>query len=151
VLRCATSRVSSVEQRHVGFVRSKKLQAWSEFLDSDLQHSHRVARFAVQLYDGLTAFGMLDGSGKNSRELLRASALVHEVGRIDGNKNHHKKTPQMIVQLDRLAGWTRQHIATMESVARYHRGVLPQSGKLRDFPVAQRRTIKLVSRHSSSC
>jgi CHAD domain-containing protein len=96
--------------RHASLVR---LQAWSSFLDSDVQHSRRVARFAAQLYDGLEQIGVLHREHKDDRELLRAAATVHEVGRVAGNKKHHKKTEEMIVQLRQLVGWKRQDIATM--------------------------------------
>ena len=119
----------------------KKLQAWSAFLDSDLQHSRRVARFAVQIHDGLANLGLLDGDGKNSRELLMAAATVHEVGRFDGNKNHHKNTQRRVSKLDPIVGWTRQEIITMANVARYHRGALPQASRLHDLPVKQRKLI----------
>jgi CHAD domain-containing protein len=125
-------------------VSLKKLQAWSAFHDSDLQHSRRVCHFAVQIHDSLAHFGLLTGGDKNSRELLKASATVHEVGRFAGNKNHHKSTQRMVTELDHVVGWTRRDIVTMASVARYHRGALPQTGR-RDMPVAQRKTITLLA------
>lgn len=136
-----------------GFPRGKaarqaslaRLQAWSSFLDSDVQHSRRVARFAAQLYDGLERIGALNGNRKDDRELLRAAATVHEVGRVAGNKKHHKKTEEMIVQLRQLAGWSRQDVATMARVARYHRGTLPRPANLRDMPLEQRNRIKLLA------
>jgi CHAD domain-containing protein len=123
----------------------KKLQAWSAYLDSDLHHGRRVARFAVQIHDSLARFGLLNGGDKNSRELLRAAATVHEVGRFEGNKNHHKRTQRMVSKLGPIVGWTRQDLITMASVARYHRGALPQSGRLRDLPVKQRKLIALLA------
>ncbi|HSK44923.1 MAG TPA: CHAD domain-containing protein, partial [Candidatus Binatia bacterium] len=57
----------------------KKLQAWSAFMDSDLQHNRRVARFAVQIHDSLALLGLFKGADKNSREMLKAAAMVHEV------------------------------------------------------------------------
>jgi exopolyphosphatase / guanosine-5'-triphosphate,3'-diphosphate pyrophosphatase len=122
-----------------------RLQAWSSFLDSDLQHGRRVARFSVQIYEGLLRVGVLNDDPKNGRDLLRAAAVVHEVGRAEGNKNHHKKTGKMVGQLDHLVGWTRQDILTMAQVARYHRGALPQVSRLQDIPVLQRRQIKLLA------
>jgi CHAD domain-containing protein len=123
----------------------KKLQAWSAFLDSDLQHSRRVSRFAVQIHDSLAHLGLLKGANKNSRELLKAAAMVHEVGRFAGKKNHHKSTQQMVSKLDHIVGWTRQEVTTMASVARYHRGALPQASQLRDIPIAQRKIITLLA------
>jgi CHAD domain-containing protein len=127
--------------RHAALTR---LQAWSSFLDSDVRHTRRVARFAVQLYDGLKQIGVLNGSG-GDRELLRAAATVHEVGRSAGDKNHHKKTEKMVGQLHRLVGWTQRDVATMARVARFHRGTLPRAAKLRDLPPAQRNKIKLLA------
>ena len=123
----------------------KKLQAWSAFMDSDLQHSRRVSRFAVQIHDSLAHHGLLKGADKNSCELLKAAAMVHEVGRFAGNKNHHKSTQRMVNKLDGIVGWTRQEVKTMASVARYHRGALPQASRLRHIPIAQRKIITLLA------
>jgi CHAD domain-containing protein len=127
--------------RHASLSR---LQAWSSFLDSDVQHARRVARFAVQLYDGLEQIGVLEGSG-GDRELLRAAATVHEVGRAKGNKNHHKKTEKMVAELRQLVGWTHRDVTTMAQVARYHRGTLPRVARLRDLPPARRNKVQLLA------
>lgn len=128
--------------RHASLTR---LQAWSSFLDSDIRHARRVARFAVQLYDGLGRSGLIDGQHRDDRELLRAAATVHEVGRAEGNKNHHKKTEKMVSELRHLVGWTQQDITTMARVARYHRGTLPRVGKLQDLSSDQRNKIKMLA------
>ena len=122
-----------------------RLQAWSSFLDSDLKHSRRVARFALGLYNGLEQAGVINSSHKNDRELLRAAATVHEVGRAQGNKNHHKKTEKMVVQLRHLAGWTHRDVTAMAQIARYHRGQLPRREKLRHLPRAERNKVKLLA------
>jgi hypothetical protein len=123
----------------------KRLQAWSAFMDSDLQHNRRVSRFAIQIHDSLGRLGLLRGADKNSRELLKAAAMVHEVGRFAGEKNHHKSTHQMVSSLDRIVGWTRLEVMTMASIARYHRGALPQAARLRNIPIAQRKVIMLLA------
>ncbi|HEY7403810.1 MAG TPA: CHAD domain-containing protein [Candidatus Angelobacter sp.] len=122
-----------------------RLQAWSSFLDSDVQHSRRVASFAVQIYQGLASTGVLTEDTKDGCDLLRAAAVVHEVGRAEGNKNHHKKTGKLVGQLDHLVGWTRQDILSMAQVARYHRGALPRVSRLQSMPAQQRRQIKLLA------
>lgn len=122
----------------------KKLQAWSAFMNNDLQHNRRVSRFAVQIHDSLARHGLLKGA-KNSCELLKAAAMVHEVGRFAGNKDHHKNTQRMVNKLDGIVGWTRQEVKTMASVARYHRGALPQASRLRDIPIAQRKNMTLLA------
>jgi CHAD domain-containing protein len=123
----------------------KRLQAWSSYLDADLQHSRRVARFAVWIYDGLSRIGVLKGAQRNDRELLRAAAVIHEVGRADGDKNHHKRTESMVGRLDHVAGWTPGDMKAMARIARYHRGALPQSTKLGDVPSDQRNRITLLA------
>lgn len=122
-----------------------RLQAWSSFLDSDLQHNRRVAGFAVQIYKGLSRLDILHDATRDGCDLLRAAAVVHEVGRAEGNKNHHKKTAKMVGALDHLVGWTRQDVLTMAHVARYHRGALPQVSRLQDIPAPRRRQIKLLA------
>jgi CHAD domain-containing protein len=123
----------------------KRLQVWSSFLDSDPQHSRRVARFALQIYDGLLRTGVIDEDRKNDREVLRAAAIAHEVGRAAGDKNHHKKTENMIDQLDPMAGWKPQDVRLMARVARFHRGALPQAAKLQDLDLAQRHRVTLLA------
>jgi CHAD domain-containing protein len=137
--RCGLPRGKAA--RHASLTR---LQAWSSFLDSDVQHARRVARFAVQLYDGLDQIGVLDGSG-GDRELLRAAATIHEVGRAKGDKNHHKKTEKMVAELRQLVGWTHRDVTTMAQVARYHRGTLPRVARLRDLPPARRNKVQLLA------
>lgn len=123
----------------------KRLQAWTSYLDSDVQHSRRVARFAVDLYDGLARAGILKESRRADRELLRAAATVHEIGRAGGDRNHHKKTRKMIDQLHQLAGWTRRDISAMAQIARFHRGILPRARKLQNIPAAQRSRVNLLA------
>jgi exopolyphosphatase/guanosine-5'-triphosphate,3'-diphosphate pyrophosphatase len=123
----------------------KKLEAWSGFMDSDLRHSRRVTRFALQIYDGLERAGMPQATKSNSRELLRAAATAHEVGRTGGNKGHHKITEKMIEGMDRLVGWTRSDVEMMALVARYHRGALPHAAKLRLLPRDKQATTKLLA------
>ena len=123
----------------------KRLQAWSSFNDSDLRHSRRVARFAVQIHDDFLRLGVLKAGHGNDRELLRAAAVVHEVGRANGNKNHHKRTERMIDQLDHVAGWVPQDMQAMARIARYHRGALPEAAGLQDVSKPQRNRIKLLA------
>lgn len=122
-----------------------RLQTWSSFLDGDLRHGRRVARFAVQICEGLSRLGLANAVDQGSRELLRAAAIVHEVGRAHRGKDHHKKTERMVGQLDHLAGWRRRDIMTMARVARYHRGALPSSPKLAGVPAMERRKVKLLA------
>jgi CHAD domain-containing protein len=103
----------------------KKIRSWASFLDPDVHHSRLVARLALQLYDGLARMGVLGEDQDHQRELLQAAAVVHEVGRSTGKKGHHKTTRQLVQDLERPFPWSRQDLAVVAFVARYHRGSLP--------------------------
>lgn len=122
-----------------------KLQAWSGFLDSDIRHSRRVARFALRLYDGLDRYHVIKPESVKSRELLQAAAFVHEVGRAEHRSNHHKRTERMLEDINHLPGWSRREVEMMARVARYHRGALPAENSLSQFLPEQRRTTTVLS------
>jgi exopolyphosphatase/pppGpp-phosphohydrolase len=60
------------------------------------------------------------------RLILQAAALMHDVGRAKGSKNHQKKTYKMIRRLDRPLGYSARELDLAAMVARYHRGALPR-------------------------
>jgi exopolyphosphatase/guanosine-5'-triphosphate,3'-diphosphate pyrophosphatase len=122
-----------------------RLQAWSGFLDSDVRHTRRVARFALKLYDGLVHCQVIREEHARSRDLLHAAAVVHEVGRAEQKSNHHKRTEKMVASIDHLPGWSRREVGIIAQIARYHRGALPGNSVLRDFAPTQRRTVLLLS------
>ena len=122
-----------------------KLQAWSSFLDSDLRHSRRVARLALQLHDGLAGLNLVPGNEARSRELLQAAATVYEVGRYAGAKDHHKATQRMVHDLERLPGWSRSELALIGTIARYHRGALPSAASLNKLGLGERRMAKVLA------
>lgn len=122
-----------------------RLQAWSGFLDSDVRHTRRVARFALKLYDGLVRCQVIRGEHSKSRDLLHAAAVVHEVGRAEQKNNHHKRTEKMVSSIRHLPGWSRSEVEMIARIARYHRGALPGNSLLRDFPALHRPTVLLLS------
>lgn len=116
------------EVRQVVF---KKLSTWASFLDSDFQHSKKIARLSLQLYDGLVRVGALHVDGHHSRELLQAAATMHDVGRAEGNAGHHKATGRLIRKLDLPFGWKAEEREMVALIARYHRGALPSTNHKR--------------------
>lgn len=116
------------EVRQVVF---KKLYTWASFLDSDFQHSKKIARLSLQLFDGLVRVGVLHLDGRHSRELLRAAATMHDVGRSKGNAGHHKATGRLIRKLDLPFGWKPEERDMVALIARYHRGALPSTNQKR--------------------
>ena len=114
-----------------------RLRVWAEYLDPDFPHSQRVAELALILYDGLKDAGLVTtnaGAGKlvplnldhDSRAVLQAAALMHDVGKAKGPKNHEKNSYRMIRGLARPLGWSARELELAAVVARYHRGALPR-------------------------
>ncbi|MGB9072453.1 MAG: CHAD domain-containing protein [Terriglobales bacterium] len=104
-----------------------RLRVWASFLDPDFAHAQRVVRLALQLFDGLAHSGLLGvGPHHDSRIVLEAAALLHDVGRAKGDKSHHKDSFNLIQGMAVPAGWTPRELELAATVARYHRGALPR-------------------------
>lgn len=125
----------------------KKLETWASFLDSDSPHSRRITRFALQLHDGLVRAGVITKETMRAREVLRAAAILHDVGYSNGNKNHHKATRRLIRKLDVPFAWKHQDLEMAALVAGYHRGALPRPAqkKLMVIPQATRLTTRRLA------
>jgi len=107
-----------------------RLQVWAAFLDPDFGHSQRVTRLSLQLYDGLRQAELLaTHSDQDLRAVLQAAALLHDVGRAKGEKQHHKDSFRMIRKLTQPLGWSARELRMAAVVARYHRGGLPGGRK----------------------
>ncbi|MGA2457057.1 MAG: CHAD domain-containing protein [Terriglobales bacterium] len=113
-----------------------RLRVWAGYLDPDFSHSQRVAQLALLLYDGLKNAGLLTADageanpdqnpGYDSRAVLQAAALMHDVGKAKGEANHQKDSYRMIRGLARPLGWSARELEMAAVVARYHRGALPR-------------------------
>jgi CHAD domain-containing protein len=105
-----------------------RLKLWASFLDRDFQHSLRVSRLALQLYDGLT-HQKRDTRSEAERETLQLAALLHEVGRSKTDRGHHKATFRLVERLQPPLGCSAEKLRMAGVVARYHRGALPRAGQ----------------------
>jgi len=103
-----------------------KLTVWASGLDADTAHSRQVARLALELFDGLAAAGFNGAlSHPRARALLHAAGLLHNVGRSDTHKGHHKAAYRLISALAPPLGWTQEEIERVAILARYHCGAEP--------------------------
>ena len=82
-----------------------------------------------------------------AREVLRAAAILHDVGYSNGNKNHHKATRRLIRKLDLPFAWKHQDLEMAALVAGYHRGTLPRANqkRLRAVPQPTRLTTRRLA------
>jgi CHAD domain-containing protein len=121
-----------------------RLKLWASLLDPDFKHSVRVARLALQLYDGLPVKGAPADSGPgDERTILQVAALLHDVGLAKDEKGHHKATYNLIRRLTPPLGWSAEKMRWVGIVARYHQGALPRIGQktIVGLSQAQRRAV----------
>jgi hypothetical protein len=118
-----------------------KVQAWSQFRDPRPEHSKRVQRIALGLYDELFRIRTIGSGDPRYRSVLAAAALMHDVGRWETKANHHKKSYKLIMKFPHPLDWEPEMINVAAFLARYHRGSLPkgQHKAFRGLRVHQRK------------
>src|SRR5579864_3650828 len=146
-------RAGLPQGKQVQEIATRRMKLWAKVLDPDFAHSERVARLALELYDGLTKGGLLtvpdaNGNAAGARASLYAAALLHDVGKALGNKGHHKESLHLIHKHGTPLGWSEEDMRRAALVARFHCGALPTGGHkaLRDLlPAEQKVTIQLAA------
>lgn len=149
-------RAGLPQGKQVQDIATRRMKLWAKVLDPDFAHSERVARLALELYDGLTAAGLLGSlNGKlrndaaaDARACLYIAALLHDVGKANGNKGHHKESLELIKAHGTPLGWKAENMERAAVVARFHSGALPTRSHraLRDLlPDQQKITIQLAA------
>ena len=144
-----TWRAALPQGKQIQQLAARRMKLWASGLDPDFPHSERVASLALQLYDGLLAWGWqpaIDAS--SARSSLLAAALLHDVGKSKGQKGHHKTSFDLIRAHGNPLGWKPADMQRAAIVARFHRGVLPvrRHKVLRDLlPNEQKATIQLAA------
>ena len=89
---------------------------------TDLAHTEHVARLALEMWDEL-------GSGDPAeRELLRAAAMLHDIGTTIDYDDHHKHSRYLILNAG-LPGFSPRETALIGQMARYHRKGTPTLGQ----------------------
>lgn len=83
----------------------------------DQAHGELVASLAMSLFDDMTAY---HGFGDRERLLLRAAALLHDIGDYVRYDGHHKHSYYLIQHSD-IMGLTPEERSIVANVARYHR------------------------------
>jgi exopolyphosphatase/pppGpp-phosphohydrolase len=89
--------------------------------ESEYGHVNHVTRLALRLFDDLQSIHQLD---QNDRFLLQCAAILHDIGWVEGWKNHHKTTLRIILETQ-LLPFNHYDRLVIGSIARYHRKALP--------------------------
>jgi CHAD domain-containing protein len=142
-------RANLPQGKKIQALATRRMKLWASSFDRDFPHSERVASLALQLYDGLSASGWQSSvDGISARLSLMAAALLHDVGKSQGEKGHHKTSFDMIRAYGNPLGWKLADLQRAAIVARFHRGALPsrKHKALRDLlPDEQKGTIQLAA------
>lgn len=143
-------RAGLPQGKRIPQIATQRMKLWAKALDPDFAHSERVARLALELYDGLDAAGLLGlssealhGNSAGPRSALYIAALLHNVGKSKGNKGEHKESQELIKAHATPLGWDADTQQQAAVIARFHAGALPvRSHKaLRDLLPDQQNTI----------
>ena len=97
-------------------------EAFARSLRFEVAHGGQVQRIALSLFDQLAGPLGLDPDG---RDLLAASALLHDVGYVVSFRGHHKHTYRLIAHAQ-LDGYTPREREIVALVARFHRRTGPK-------------------------
>jgi exopolyphosphatase/guanosine-5'-triphosphate,3'-diphosphate pyrophosphatase len=89
---------------------------------SNEQHCEQVANLALQLFDALKARFNLP---PESRDLLHAAAILHDIGYLISHSKHHKHAYHLIMHGD-LPGFTPHEVELIANLVRYHRKAFPK-------------------------
>jgi len=148
-------RAGLPQGKQIQEIATRRMKLWAKALDPDFEHSERVARLAMELYNGLVSTGLLgspeqnkNGVGEDARASLYVAALLHDVGKSKGNKGHHKESLELIKKHGTPLGCKAENMARAAVVARFHAGALPTRNHkaLRDLlPDEQRTIIRLAA------
>jgi exopolyphosphatase/guanosine-5'-triphosphate,3'-diphosphate pyrophosphatase len=109
--------------RYQSSVRQRSIIRIAQKYQVNLNHSDRVATFALDLFDQTR--DSLHTWGGEERELLWAAAILHNCGHHVNHSAHHKHSYYLIRHGD-LLGYTETEIETIANLARYHRKSPPK-------------------------
>lgn len=132
--RFATNACSGTRGRLLQFARLTSCKAG---------HEQRVARLALRLFDQLQS---LHGLGARHRHWLEAASLLHDVGKVDSRKAHHKASLRIILNTRHLPLRGDERVI-VGLTARYHRGALPRNSHkhFRDLCAADKDTVETLA------
>ncbi|HWK27885.1 MAG TPA: Ppx/GppA phosphatase family protein [Solirubrobacter sp.] len=94
---------------------------------TDFTHAEHVAALALSLWDALARAGVHRGDPKE-RELLWATAMLHDIGMAIDYDDHHKHSRYLILSAG-LPGYSPREVGLIGQAVRYHRKGNPGLGE----------------------
>ncbi|MGI2905259.1 Ppx/GppA phosphatase family protein [Tolypothrix sp. VBCCA 56010] len=109
--------------RYQGSVRERSVLKQAKKYNVNLEHSDRVAKFALSLFNQTQ--GKLHNWGAEERQLLWAATILHNCGHYVSHNAHHKHS-YYLIRNGELLGYTETEIEIIANLARYHRKSAPK-------------------------
>ena len=114
-----------VSREDHGSRRTRELESSARALGRkylfDEEHAGHVTQLALSLFEQLTPLHGLDDS---NQKILRAAALLHDIGQFVSYKGHHKHTLYLVIHSE-LPTFSAREMLLVANVARYHRKAEP--------------------------
>jgi exopolyphosphatase/guanosine-5'-triphosphate,3'-diphosphate pyrophosphatase len=104
-------------------VRNRSVLHLARSCNFDEKHSETVANLSLQLFDSARKIGLHD-LGDYDGELLRHSAILHDVGDFLSFNDHHLHS-HYIISNGELSGFDQEEKTIIANIARFHRKKLP--------------------------
>ncbi|MBK1987573.1 Ppx/GppA family phosphatase [Sphaerospermopsis aphanizomenoides BCCUSP55] len=109
--------------RYQSSIRERNVLKIAKKYHINLEHSDRVAAFALSLFDQTQ--GKLHHWGQQERQLLWAAAILHNCGHYVSHSAHHKHS-YYLIRNGELLGYNETEIEIIANLARYHRKSPPK-------------------------
>ena len=102
--------------------RMEPVRRFARKCHSNERHCEHVARLGAALFEALRDAFALPPAGA---DILRAAALLHDIGYLINHERHHKHAYHLIMHGD-LRGFSAREVELIANVARYHRRAFPK-------------------------
>jgi exopolyphosphatase/guanosine-5'-triphosphate,3'-diphosphate pyrophosphatase len=109
--------------RYQGSVRQRSVLKIANKYHVNLEHSDRVAVFALSIFDQTK--GTLHNWGAEEQQLLQAAGLLHNCGHYVSHSSHHKHS-YYLIRNSELLGYNETEVEIIANLARYHRKSPPK-------------------------
>ena len=133
----------SAAPRADGDLRFRAIVDLASRCDYPIDHSHRVASLAVQIFRQTTH---LHGLAEKEERLLEYACILHDIGYHIGYSKHHKHAYYLVMNCD-LRGFSPEERSILANLVRYHRRAQPKNKHraFADLPARARKIVKYLT------
>ncbi len=104
--------------------RLKSIYSLLQKYQASFEHAEQVTDLAEQIFHKLREL-KLHTYDDNALHMLRAAAMLHDVGMFVGRNGHHKHS-YYLIKNGGLLGHSEEEVSVIANIARYHRGSEPK-------------------------